>query len=62
MSSGRIIGGALMIAAELTRPVNSTLYIIAFILEAAGISPLLMATLSFLHIVYVGFIMLVNVN
>jgi len=40
-----------MIAAELIRPVNTTLYIIAFILEAAGLSPLLLATLGFLRTV-----------
>jgi hypothetical protein len=53
LSSARIIGGALMIAAELVQPVNTTLYIVAFILEAAGLSPLLMATLAFLRTVYV---------
>ena len=42
-----------MIAAELVQPVNTTLYIVAFILEAAGLSPLLMATLAFLRTVYV---------
>ena len=43
----------MMVAAELIQPVNITLYIIAFILEAAGLSPLLMATLGFLRTVYV---------
>lgn len=52
MSLGRVIGGAMMIAAELTRPVNFNLYIGAFILEAAGLSPLLLATSVFLGIVY----------
>jgi hypothetical protein len=47
----RIIGGAMMVAAELIQPVNITLYIIGFILEAAGLSPLLMATLGFLRTV-----------
>jgi len=47
----RIIGGAMMVAAELIQPVNVTLYIIAFILEATGLSPLLMATLGFLRAV-----------
>lgn len=37
-----------MIAAEEIRPVNVTLYIIAFVLESAGLSPLLLATLGFL--------------
>jgi len=38
-----------MMAAELIQPVNTTLYVIAFILEAAGLSPLLLATLGFLR-------------
>jgi len=38
-----------MVAAELVQPVNKTLYIIAFILESAGLSPLLLATLGFLR-------------
>jgi hypothetical protein len=44
-----------MIAAELTRPINTNLYIGAFILEAAGLSPLLLATLGFLWIVYADY-------
>ena len=43
-----------MIAAQLTQPANVTLYIIAYILQAAGLSPLLMATLGFLRTVYVS--------
>lgn len=43
-----------MVAAELTEPVNTTLYIIAFILESAGLSPLLLATLGFLNTMYVS--------
>jgi hypothetical protein len=43
-----------MVAAELVQPVNTTLYIIAFILEAAGLSPLLLATLGFLRTAYVS--------
>lgn len=42
-----------MVAAELIRPINTNVYIVAFIMEAAGLSPLLMATLGFLRTVYV---------
>jgi len=44
----RILGGALLVAAQLVRPINFNLYIAASILEAAGLSPLLIATLGFL--------------
>jgi hypothetical protein len=45
----RILGGILLIAAELTRPINTNLYIGAYVLVAAGLSPLLLATLGFLR-------------
>lgn len=41
-------------AAQLVRPVNENLYIAASILELAGLSPLLLATLGFVRTVYVG--------
>ncbi|KIM84628.1 hypothetical protein PILCRDRAFT_818206 [Piloderma croceum F 1598] len=47
----RILGGALLIAAQLVRPGNTNLYVAASILEAAGLSPLLLATLGFLRTV-----------
>jgi hypothetical protein len=49
----RILGGVLQIAAQMVRPINSNLYISAAILEAAGLSPLLLATLGFVQTVYV---------
>lgn len=49
----RILGGTLQIAAQLVRPVNTNLYLSAAILEAAGLSPLLLATLGFVQTVYV---------
>jgi len=45
----RILGGILLIAAQLTRPVNTGLYTGAYVLESAGLSPLLLATLGFLR-------------
>lgn len=47
--SVRILGGILLIAAQLTRPVNTGLYTGAYVLESAGLSPLLLATLGFLR-------------
>ncbi|KZP25970.1 hypothetical protein FIBSPDRAFT_661209, partial [Athelia psychrophila] len=44
----RIIGGACLIAAEEIRPVVTTLYIVGIVLESAGLSPLMLATLGFL--------------
>jgi hypothetical protein len=44
----------LQVAAQLVRPVNTNLYLVAAILEAAGLSPLLLATLGFVQIVYVA--------
>lgn len=49
----RILGGALLVAAELVQPVNINLYIAASVLQAAGLSPLLLATLGFVRTVYV---------
>jgi hypothetical protein len=48
-STIRILGGILLIAAQLTRPINISLYTGAYVLEAAGLSPLLLATLGFLR-------------
>ncbi|KAF7982010.1 hypothetical protein HWV62_30246 [Athelia sp. TMB] len=45
----RVLGGALLIASELVRPINVSLYIAAAILEFAGLSPLLLATLGFVR-------------
>lgn len=47
----RILGAILLIAAQLTRPINTSLYIGAYVLEGAGLSPLLLATLGFLRTV-----------
>jgi len=44
----RIVGGSLHIAAEEVRPINISLFIGYSILEAAGLSPLLIATVGFL--------------
>jgi len=48
LSLTRIIGAALHIAAEEVRPINTGLYIGYSVLEPAGLSPLLIATTSFL--------------
>ncbi|KAI6133378.1 hypothetical protein EDD16DRAFT_1890941 [Pisolithus croceorrhizus] len=45
----RIIGGALLVAAEEVRPVVTGLYIGGYALEASGLSPLLMSTLALLQ-------------
>jgi len=47
----RIADGALFIAAEETKPVNTSLYEAAYILQAVGLSPLLLATIGFLGLV-----------
>lgn len=49
----RILGAALLIAAQLVRPVDTGLFTVAYILESVGLSPLLLATLGFLRTVYV---------
>jgi hypothetical protein len=50
----RILGGILQIAAQWVRPINTNLYIAAAILEAAGLSPLLLATLGFVQTVCIS--------
>jgi hypothetical protein len=47
------VGGALYIAAELVTPPKPALFTAAYVLESAGLSPLLLATLGFLGLVYV---------
>lgn len=42
-----------MVAAELIRPINKTLYEVALIMESMGLQPLLMTTLGFLRTMYV---------
>ncbi|KAI0080066.1 hypothetical protein K474DRAFT_1705077 [Panus rudis PR-1116 ss-1] len=44
----RIVGGSIHIAAEQSNPPNKTLFTVSLILESAGVSPLLLATLGFL--------------
>ncbi|KAL4069331.1 hypothetical protein J3A83DRAFT_3530266 [Scleroderma citrinum] len=46
----RVVGGALLVAAEEIRPAVTGLYIGGYALEASGLSPLLLCTLSLLHI------------
>ena len=48
----RVLGGILLVASELVRPINVSLYIAAAILEFAGLSPLLLATLGFVRSMY----------
>lgn len=50
----RIVGGALRVAAEKTRPANINLYITAYIFEGIGLAPLLLATIGFLRFVGKG--------
>ncbi|KIJ68796.1 hypothetical protein HYDPIDRAFT_125815 [Hydnomerulius pinastri MD-312] len=47
----RILGGALLVAAELIRPAVTGLYIGGYALEASGLSPLLLATLGLLQMI-----------
>jgi len=48
-STVRIVGGAMLVAAELVTPLNDDLYIGAIILESVGLAPLLLCTLAFLR-------------
>jgi hypothetical protein len=48
----RVLGGALLVAAEDITPVNISLYIGGFALEASGLSPLLLCTLGLLHSIF----------
>ncbi|KAG2123609.1 hypothetical protein DEU56DRAFT_829381 [Suillus clintonianus] len=48
----RVLGGALLIAAEEVTPVNTSLYIGGYALEASGLSPLLLCTLGLLHSIF----------
>jgi hypothetical protein len=45
----RVLGGILLVAAEEVTPVNTSLYIGGYALEASGLSPLLLCTLGLLH-------------
>lgn len=47
----RLLAGILLVAAESIKPVNVGVYIGATILEFAGLSPLLLGTLGFVHTV-----------
>ncbi|KAG1758036.1 hypothetical protein EDB19DRAFT_82104 [Suillus lakei] len=48
----RVLGGALLVAAEEITPVNISLYIGGYSLEASGLSPLLLCTLGLLHSIF----------
>jgi hypothetical protein len=50
----RLTGGALLVAAELVVPANTNLYIVAYVLQNAGVSLLMLATIGFLGLVYVA--------
>jgi len=52
--SVRIIGGALLVAAELIVPAVTGLYIGGYALEASGLSPLLLSTLGLIEIITEG--------
>ncbi|KAG1798780.1 hypothetical protein EV424DRAFT_1332800 [Suillus variegatus] len=45
----RVLGGALLVAAEDITPANISLYIGGYALESSGLSPLLLCTLGLLH-------------
>ncbi|KAF7984793.1 hypothetical protein HWV62_11792 [Athelia sp. TMB] len=53
-STIRIVGGGTMVAAELIRPINKTVYEVALIMESMGLQPLLMTTLGFLRTIGAG--------
>ncbi|KAG1908567.1 uncharacterized protein F5891DRAFT_1098125 [Suillus fuscotomentosus] len=48
----RVLGGALLVAAEDITPANIGLYIGGYALESSGLSPLLLCTLGLLHSMY----------
>ncbi|KAF8845459.1 hypothetical protein BDN67DRAFT_999611 [Paxillus ammoniavirescens] len=50
----RIVGGALLVAAELIHPAVTGLYIGGYALEASGLSPLLLCTLGLLEMTTQG--------
>jgi hypothetical protein len=50
----RIVGGGLLVAAELIVPAVTGLYIGGYALEASGLSPLLLSTLGLLEIITEG--------
>jgi len=50
----RIVGGALLVAAELIVPAVTGLYIGGYALEASGLSPLLLSTLGLIEILSEG--------
>ncbi|EIW86368.1 hypothetical protein CONPUDRAFT_140954 [Coniophora puteana RWD-64-598 SS2] len=50
----RVVGGALLVAAEEITPPNINLYIAGYACEASGVSPLLMCTLGLLQTVTQG--------
>lgn len=47
----RIVGGILLVAAELVKKPSINLSVAAFVLESVGISPLLLSTVGFLGVV-----------
>jgi len=47
----RIAGGAVLVAAELVTPQNNSLFSAAYILQAAGLSPLILSTIGFIGLV-----------
>ncbi|KAG1758039.1 hypothetical protein EDB19DRAFT_82210 [Suillus lakei] len=48
----RVLGGSLLVAAEEVMPVNTSLYIGGYTLEASGLFPLLLCTSGLLHSVF----------
>lgn len=51
--SVRVLGCCLLVAADETTPVNDSLYVGGYSLQASGLCPLLLCTLGLLHSVYV---------
>ncbi|KAG1777384.1 hypothetical protein EV702DRAFT_277704 [Suillus placidus] len=50
----RVLGGAFLVAAEEITPVNNGLYTAGYILEVAGLAPLLLCTLGLLRSIFEG--------
>ncbi|KAG2370239.1 hypothetical protein BDR07DRAFT_1265453 [Suillus spraguei] len=50
----RVLGGAFLVAAEEITPVNDGLYTAGYMLEVAGLAPLLLCTLTLLRLIFDG--------
>lgn len=56
----RAVGSGMYVAAELIKPENQTIFTTAVIMESIGLSPLLLATLGFLGLMYARLCLIVQ--